>query len=299
MILYKYRNNSEYTDKLLIEKKVWLSNAEGLNDPFECTIGEIAHDWIENKIQQLKIAHMSGFIIPAIDSVKRKQLFYDLNHKQTKEFLNRLKKKDFDAQYKTVRDFIYRKTGKQLSNPDDTFANFDKQLNEVGIFSLSETDDNELLWAHYSDSSKGISLGFEVSQGNKLANEKFCVKVNYSDERPTFTGNELSLEISFYAVGNNVQKIAFTDSTFRKAISTKKTIWSYEKEWRYLEEKSGSYPYPGNLKEIIFGLKCPEEKRKHYFQIIKDHFDTQIDFYEMFIMPNSGKLSKRKVGNLA
>lgn len=44
-ILYKYRGNSEFTDKILLEQKIWLSKAKGLNDPFECKIQEIAKDF--------------------------------------------------------------------------------------------------------------------------------------------------------------------------------------------------------------------------------------------------------------
>lgn len=294
MILYKYRSNSEYTDKIFLDKKVWLSNAEGLNDPFECTIGEIAKDWIDEEVKKLKGGHMMGFVHGALQSIKSKTNFYDLNPKQTQEFLNKFKQKDFDAQYKTTREFILHKTGKELSNPEETFANFDKQLNEVGIFSLSESDDNELMWAHYADSSKGISIGFEVIEGGKLANVENCLKVNYSDIRPTFNGNGFKATISFYDLGKNIQKISFNDETFQQAVSTKTTNWSYEREWRYIEELSGSYDFPGKLKEIIFGLKCPIDERKKYIKLVTTHFDYPIDFYEIIIVPNSNKFTKRK-----
>lgn len=62
MILYKYRTDSPFTEKIFTEKKVWLSNAEGLNDPFECTIQEIAHEWIERNVSIMKQAHIEGFL---------------------------------------------------------------------------------------------------------------------------------------------------------------------------------------------------------------------------------------------
>ena len=60
--LYKYRGNSEFTDKIFLEQKGWLSNAEGFNDPFECTIQEIAHDYIEQQVNILMETHILGFI---------------------------------------------------------------------------------------------------------------------------------------------------------------------------------------------------------------------------------------------
>lgn len=294
MILYKYRSNSDFTNKILTDKKVWLSNADGLNDPFECTIADIAKDWIDKRVNELKLGHMRGVLYGAIQSITTNANFYSLTPKQTKEFLKKLKQKDFDAQYKTIREFILRETGINISDPEETFKNFDNQLKQVGIFSLSETDDNELMWAHYADSSKGIALGFEVTEGGKLADPEHCIMVNYTDTRPTFSGDGFCVTTSFYAGGKNIQKISFNDTTFQQAVSTKTLNWAYEKEWRYIEEVSGSYDYPGILREIIFGLKCPNDIKHKYIELIKSHFDYSIDLYEIVIYPNSTKLTKIK-----
>ncbi len=294
MLLYKYRSHSEFTENIFTDKRIWLSNAAGLNDPFECTITDIAKDWIEQEVKKLKKAQIEGFIHGALSSMKGYEFFYDLNPKQTKEFLNKFKLKDFDSKYQTVREFIQRKTGKEISNPENTYSNLDKQLNDVGIFSLTELDTNELMWAHYADSSKGIAIGFERTTGSKLTNDEHCLKVIYSNERPDFTGQGLKLEVSFYLTGPNTQKISFSDETFRKAVSTKNIIWEYEQEWRYIEIQSGSYPFPGNLKEIIFGVKCPLEVRQNYINLIEKNFDNQINFYEIVMPLGTCKLVKKK-----
>jgi hypothetical protein len=293
MIFYKYRNNSEYTDKIFIDKKIWLSNAEGLNDPFECTISEIANDWIEAEVKKMKGAQLSGFVFGAIQSISNKSLFYNLAPKQTKEFLGKFSQKSFDSQYRTYREFVKRKLGIEPSDPEETFKNFDKQLSSAGIFSLSESDDNELMWAHYADSSKGIALGFERVKGSKLDNEENFIRVNYTNKRPTFGGEGFKVKIFMVSQGKNLQQISFNDDTFRNAISTKTTIWDYEKEWRYIEEKSGSYPYPGKLKEVIFGLKCPQSIRAHYVELIKNTFQYEVELYEMVVAPGIAKLVKR------
>lgn len=177
-------------------------------------------------------------------------------------------------------------------NPEETFLNFDKQLNKVGIFSLSETDVNQLLWAHYADSFRGLAIGFEATPDSKLASNEYCIKVNYSDERPTFKGGGFINETSFYGDGMNIQKISFKDPTFRQAVSTKKTIWAYEKEWRYIEEYAGSYNYPSRLREIIFGLRCPMEIRRRYISLVKDNFIEPIAFYEIVERANSSEIAK-------
>lgn len=294
MILYKYRVDSEYTEKIFTEKRIWLSNATGLNDPFECTINEIAKEWIEKEVKNLKNAQLSGFILSALISIKNKTPFYELDPNQIKEFLNKLKLEDFDSKYLIVRDFIQKKTDNEISNPEITYLNLDKQLNEVGIFSLTELDTSELMWAHYADSSKGIAIGFERTIGSKLTKDEHCLKVTYLNNRPDFTGQGILLEVSFYANGPNIQKISFFDDTFRKAVSTKNTIWKYEKEWRYIENQSGSYPFPGNLKEIVFGVKCPNEIRQKYIDLIEKNFTTKIEFNEIIITPGTNQLTKVK-----
>lgn len=291
MILYKYRDNSDNTNKIFTDKKVWLSNAKGLNDPFECTIQEIAKDWIEKEVVKLKSAQIEGFIFGALSSVRTKTNFYDLSHKATKGFLENFKKKrDFDHKYKTVVDFIKRKTGKEISNPENTFSNFDKQLNNVGIFSLSETCKNQLMWSHYGGNSKGIAIGFEKEE--KLMNETHCLKVNYSDTLPKFDGKGFKNQVEFYATEPNITKISFEDNTFKSAISTKPTVWEYEKEWRYVEETSGLFDYPSRISEIVFGLNCPKEEKQKYRELIKLNFDYDIDFYDIIKIPNSNQIEK-------
>jgi hypothetical protein len=55
-IFYKYRSDSEYTEQIFTSGKVFLSTAEGLNDPFECSMQEIGKSWIEEKVRE-----MTGF----------------------------------------------------------------------------------------------------------------------------------------------------------------------------------------------------------------------------------------------
>ncbi len=294
MILYKYKANSEFTDKIFTDKKVWLATAAALNDPFECTIGEIAKDWIDKEINKLKSGHIGGFVHGAIQAIKNRELFYGLNPKQTKEFLKKFGQKDLDGQHKTVRDFTFRKVGKQVSNPEETFINFDKQLSAVGIFSLSEVYDNDLMWGHYGDSSRGIAIGFEVGEGTKLADPNSCIKVVYSNSRPTFSGNGFRTRIHFFlGTKQNIQDISFEDETFQLAISTKKEMWSYEKEWRYIEEVSGLYEYPGLIKELIFGLNCSGDKKKNYVNLISKNLAYPVSFFEMFVPKGLNHLERR------
>lgn len=285
--LYKYRGNSEFTDKIFLEQKVWLSNAESLNDPFECTIQEIAHDYIEQQVKILMEAHIMGFVQSAKTAPD-----------PTKSaVLKKVKKAStLPEKHKIVRAAYLKYAGRRITNPIDTFKNFDKQLQKAGIFSMTQDPLNELMWAHYGENSNGIAIGFSVEEDNLLTNKDKCLKVSYSDKLPKFDADGFLLETSFFANGSNKQQIAFNDSTLLKAISTKSKSWEYEKEWRYVEPNSGAYKLPGNISELIFGLRTNEKTIDKYFSLSKklpNHND--IKFYKVQKVPNSNKLELKEL----
>lgn len=88
----------------------------------------------------------------------------------------------------------------------------------VGILSLSEIPDHELMWAHYAESHKGLVLCF--------------------DEQHAFFNRRRSENDEFYFV----RKVRYSDSPALSMASldgdmllvTKGTKWTYEKEWRIL-----------------------------------------------------------------
>lgn len=280
--LYKYRGNSEFTDKIFLEQNIWLSNAENLNDPFECTIQEIAKEYIEIQVKTMKKAHIEGFVQfakmspdPSKSAVLKKVM------KATK----------LTQKHKIVRDAYIKYAGTRITNPIDTFKNFDKQIQKAGIFSMSEDPLNELMWAHYGENSNGIAIGFSVENNSLLNDKDKCLKVEYSDELPKFDSDGFITETSMYANGTNKQKIAFHDSTLKKSISTKSKLWEYEKEWRYVEPNPGAYPLPSKISEIIFGLRTDNKTQIKYFSLAENlpNF-KEIKFYKVRKIVNSNKL---------
>lgn len=297
MVLYKYRGNSDFTNQIFMNQKVWLSNASGLNDPFECSLQDIAKEWIEIQDKKGKQAHLAGFLMEAMNCVKHKQLFFNMKPAQVQSMLDVYKKKSsLTEKYQKYREFIKKKTGHYPTDILSTISEFDKQLNEVGIFSLSETAVNQLMWSHYAEESRGIAIGFAVEKNTKLSDANHCLRVNYSDVLPSFSGNGFIAHASFYfdEYGRPYakQKISFNDPTFRLAISTKPTCWAYEKEWRYVEEKSGTYCLPGQIKEIVFGLRCTLENREKYKSLTEKYIVNPVSFSEIRKVPNSNKIVK-------
>lgn len=88
----------------------------------------------------------------------------------------------------------------------------------VGILSLSEIPDHELMWSHYADTHKGLVLCF--------------------DERHSFFNRRRSENDEFYFV----RKVQYSDGPAVSLATIdgdallvmKGTKWSYEREWRML-----------------------------------------------------------------
>jgi len=133
---------------------------------------------------------------------------------------------------------------------------------ELGVLSLSEKNDNLLMWAHYAKSHEGFVLGFDTThswfnQHKSPADPFNCPqKVRYSINRPFIAMLELSAQV----------------------ILTKSIDWKYEQEWRiikFLEEgdtivKMTPYPLypiylfsfpPDCIDSIYFGVRMSEDNQ--------------------------------------
>lgn len=131
----------------------------------------------------------------------------------------------------------------------------------IGVFSLTESNNNELMWAHYANSHAGYVVGFKTDSEffhRRKNDPKVCgelANVIYSDNAPT-----LYLD----AGGMTIPKELFF---------TKTTKWSYEREWRMIRMleaadevvNSNIHLYqvsPESIHSIIFGDKFPESDKQ-------------------------------------
>ncbi len=283
MILYKYRQNSSYTDQIFTEGKVWLAKSSTLNDPCECTLHSLAPEWVAKNVETMKSTQMAGFLIGIPGSPP---------NSDAAEFTNHLKDiEGFEEKYQAFRRMYETRFPARLSNPELTFAQLEDQLKDVGVFSLSESAEHPLMWAHYAGNHEGVSLGFEVADGMPISDRERFIRVNYTDQIPKMPEEGSRQEIAFAV--NEEGKVAATirvslaDETIRTAIGTKSLSWEYEREWRYVERTSGKYLYPGPLVEIVFGLRCTPEQRQHYMDLAASHLANDVHLYEMRRIPDS------------
>lgn len=285
MILYKYRADTEFTEKLFANGKVWLSAAQGLNDPFECEIQTIDQELRRVQVAKMKEAQLAGFVMQAQGSVSTNGSFFGLSKRETRQLLQEFKSlKDPERQYRKFTLFIESKIGHPPSDPEAMFSSVSEQLASVGIFSLSAEPDNPLMWAHYAKEHRGLCVGFEIIDGSVLSDPERCLRVRYGDSTPELgDGFQTSLNVSLGPKGSVRSKVnlAFSDPSLRTAISTKGPEWAYEKEWRYVEPIEGEYDWPAPIVEVTFGLACPSHRREFYVDLARKSIPNEVRFYEI------------------
>lgn len=207
---------------------------------------------------------------------------FSYSERKTRRWFEKIKKLPHKEKVRAMRE-LYADHGKSLSNPQEIFIDMRKRLSQVGIFSLSECNDNELMWAHYGANHNGIALGFSGGVGSKLRDNRHTIAVNYINEKPVFeTGfrNEVSLYMMPNGEVESRGRVSFEDPVFRASLSTKTTPWKYEKEWRYIEETHGLFDWPGDLVSVVFGMRMSKERRKEYRRLVETT-NSNVEFFEV------------------
>lgn len=107
----------------------------------------------------------------------------------------------------------------------------------IGILSLTETANNQAMWAHYAHAHKGFVLAFDSS------NVFFNSKRSYSDE---FYHLRRVQYMDRTASDSSLMKLTGTDIFFTKAID-----WVYEREWRMIAPLGTDIHHPPGNDEIV------------------------------------------------
>lgn len=145
---------------------------------------------------------------------------------------------------------FYRSNARQRQNFDyDQFSEMVRSEKlGLGIASLSETWDDELMWAHYADGFRGICIAYPLARLLRgLDEDHTLARVAYGD-RP------------FYL---NLRSLHDTGLRARAILSTKNLKWSYEREWRLFSPSSGEAQHgDGVVATVYLGMRMEPEDRR-------------------------------------
>lgn len=155
------------------------------------------------------------------------------------------------------------------SNTDEVLS----MDNKMGIYSLSKTPLDELLWAHYANSHEGFCIEYDLEILLKTdgGNHVHSFPVLYSNKPP---------RIGFLDIIRNVK-----NSMIKKFAFYKSKRWEYEQEHRIVTSKIGLNSYnPKALKSIYFGLNMSEQDKKTIINLLQSR---DVNFYQIELEKNS------------
>lgn len=172
---------------------------------------------------------------------------------------------------------LIEKSGLSINIAKDNYAKIIAQVRtELGIFSLSKTVFNELLWAYYTNGHKVFCIEYDFEQLQKsLSNRQLhgIFNVQYKNDTPEFSMNNITYNL-------------VDDTQFIKClIATKSTAWEREEEIRITLYSSGLLGIsPESVTGIYFGLRMAESDK----ELVKNSLKGRnIKYYQMKLKPNS------------
>jgi hypothetical protein len=144
-------------------------------------------------------------------------------------------------------------------------------INTSGIFSLTSNPTDELMWAHYADSHRGIAIEYDLELLTRFTPKSHLhtFDVEYEKGPPELGINNLA-----------------SSNALQIMLGYKSPRWSYEEEYRVLVDNiNGQIPHDFRaVKSVTFGLNFPADKR----QMIIDLISCKVsEFFEIKNTPNS------------
>lgn len=166
----------------------------------------------------------------------------------------------------------------KLRNSLDNFLNM---RHRVGIYSLSKTPLDELMWAYYGGSHTGFCIEYDMERLTLEARSSWqVVDVSYQLQPQSL-------------IIDDVIDPTEANSILIKMIGTKSLRWSHEEETRIittLAEKN--YYAPAALTGIYFGCRCDEEFIQGLRKKLKGR---SLNYYKMDISSNAYRIEFKKI----
>lgn len=231
------------TDKDIVNKiigenpTIKFTPAFEMNDPFELKFN-------------LKIDPNS-----AISKIKYFENFPDKSESDYKDWQNNIT--DKSVQY------TEQKIGKKLAD-------------RYNLTCFTETNDNNLMWSHYTNNHSGIC----VEYSDNLLNTINQIKGFFASGKVYYSENPPIVDV-FENAEDQIKKMAFH----------KQSEWKYEKEFRILfrsNEQNRFISFESNLiKTVFIGCNCPQDISKHIIEICKK---SNIKVYQATTMGDNYKV---------
>ncbi|GHV87107.1 hypothetical protein AGMMS50255_4030 [Spirochaetia bacterium] len=296
LFLYKYREWTDRTKEILSNQTVYYSKPDELNDPFDCKAELFSSRLDVGFAEEIKLHHLTSFYKCYLSENSSSKMLSEVKKKHMKYELEKCK--TTDAKFEYIKRFFKQTMPPtfKLTEAKDTIDSFNRQVENMGVLSLSENFKNILMWSHYAKDHTGLVLAFNIDR-ESLTNVLFD-KVEYVKEFPKLDLKDTNQKIhyNFSIDGGSILKkdveLQMNDPNIQNVFFKKADDWLYEKEWRLLRQKYGVYAFPGKLEKIYFGCRCSNDTKKEVKTIVSEKYDYEVQYINMMIGNSSYTLEE-------
>ena len=227
---------------MLVNREMWVSRPNAFNDPFDCAL-EPGRPKTTSDLQ----AQMCALIDDLYDQKEARQ--------KKAEIID-------NNELRPIEEVSGKNVEKHIL-----------EASKMGVFSLSETWSNILMWSHYARNHTGFCVEFDrINRADNFLSHHMCRPVKYESDYPNLHRIVDLLEVNLY---------------------TKAEDWSYEKEWRLVaKEGNRLLPLPAPIRSITFGMKAAPEAIRTVQNAVRD---LDIDFFQAFRSPGKFSLSVQAI----
>lgn len=262
-LLYKYRDwNNDFHKKVLIDNLLWLTHPKDLNDPYDIRT-PVTFDFneIEHPLFFEKLKYFAEKQFPLVDTNSREfRVICENKFDEIKLNPNAY----FEKNYKTVRE----------SNIYDC----------VGVCSLSKTELDPTMWAHYALDSTGFCVGFDSV--NLIKNFPIRISFGHVDYKSNPPLHSFIKEF---------------DENQESEMFLKHTKWNNEDEFRFLtldilKASDREIKFDGStISEIILGKEISNQNEDEIISILKTKYYSKIKLFRIETNTSSFNYSKKKI----
>lgn len=251
--LYKYRTDNIHTLDILQNSELYFSFVEEFNDPFDCRVRIVLPT---NREQWETHARYHNIPENLAHPVIR---FLEAINYDTETIMQEYEKSHFRT---------------------------------ITVCCLSEIRDNILMWSHYSNSHKGICIGFEtVIDQNEL-----CIRTDdpvlTRHINPVYHRVLPADKVKYQTICPEPYDFLSSDHRhLSEFFKTKSVDWHYERERRiimpYRDINKRLIKFDKSaLKEVILGCKARSEFKQQTMKLIEDEYTSKgynVDILQCYI----------------
>ena len=174
---------------------------------------------------------------------------------------------------------------KYSHNVEEQYNKFTERFGKVGVYSLSKTFDNELLWAYYASGHTGFAIEYDIDileqslNYNTYAQQLYKFDVEYLNDVP-------QIDISTIRGNEMVEML-------KRFIGTKSSSWAHEKEVRLIFENTGLFEIDYKaVTAIYFGCRMPDSDIDYIMKKLKGR---GLKYFKMVNVNNSYRFEAKEV----